>query len=193
MEINLGLFSWSCRINKYCVDKMLNSVVLNLVLYIFTTGLWNVNNIPPSAYNQKGDWNQYILNTKKRLNLIRPEGFDNGSSFPGVVLHRKYFLSSTKLQHIGHFTGFEARPYLILQKEKLCSYTESLIQSYSSSCETFSENVDLSSLWNVVHVSVPHNGRRNAEVARLFLHVTDVVTSVGRSRTDMSYVGKLDA
>jgi hypothetical protein len=66
------------------------------------------------------------MKAKKRLNLIRSEGFDKGSSFPGVVLHRQYSLSSTKLQHIEHFSGFEAWPYLILQKEKLFSYTESL-------------------------------------------------------------------
>ena len=65
------------------------------------------------------------MNTKKRLNLILSEGFVKGSFFPGVVLHRQYSLSSTKLQHFGHFTGFEAWPYLILQKGKLFSYTDS--------------------------------------------------------------------
>ena len=47
------------------------------------------------------------MNTKKRPNLIHSEGFDNGSLFPGVVVHRQYFLCSPKLQqHIGHFTSF---------------------------------------------------------------------------------------
>jgi len=47
-------------------------------------------------------------------------GFDKSSSFPSVVLHRKYFLCSPKLQqHIGHFTSFEAWLHLVLQQGRV--------------------------------------------------------------------------